>query len=208
MRPDRIKRHAWLSSRELRIRRRRRFWAYVAIAAIALGVYAWVSQALAQAQSRPAAGQPLVAAAARQVGIRRCLSAVDAVSRRITQGAIRQDIMMDWDRSRPDVGPLFALTGMSDGVLNGLFTLSAAPTPEGGCSLIAERIGMEKRSCQAFVATTLPDYKSATLIPGILVYYNPSRPGETFTLINSGTTKGASCLVVRRQPVFNTGAGR
>ena len=207
MRPHRIKRDAWLS-RCLRRIRRLPFWEIVAIAVMLFGVNAWVSQALAQAESRSAAGEPLVAAAALQVGIRRCLSAVDTVSRRVTQGAIRQDIMMDWDRSRPDVGPLFALTGMSDGVRNGLFTLSAAPTPEGGCSLIAERIGVETRSCQAFAATTLPGYKSAALIPGILVYYNPSRPGETFTLINSGTAAGASCLVVRRQPVFNTGAGR
>ena len=153
-----------------------------------------------KAQPNAPAGEPLVASASRQIGVRRCLAAIDSVSRRVTQGATRQDIMMDWDRARPDVGPLFALTGMSDGRRKALFTLAAAPTPEGGCSLMAERIGVEKVTCQNFAATELSGYQSSALIDGISVYYSRARPGETFTLTNAGT----NCLVVRRQPAFNT----
>lgn len=156
------------------------------------------------AQRAPAPGEPLVVAAARQIGIRRCMMAVDAVSRRVTKGAIKQDILMDWDRARPDTGPLFAMTGMSDGARFALFTLSAAATPEGGCSLLAERVGVEKSTCGAFAASTLAGYQKAPLIDGIMVYFSAGRPGETFTLTDAGT----NCLVVRRQPIFNAAGAR
>lgn len=157
-----------------------------------------VGHLTASAQSRlgpPAPpAEPVVAAAARQVGVRRCLPAISAIAQRATMGATMQDVIIDWDRQVPDAAPFFSLTGLGNGNQRAALTIATMPTV-GGCAVLVERISASNLSCAEIAASELPGFRSGELIDGVSVYQNPQSASETYTLIASVP----GCLIVRRQ---------
>lgn len=149
--------------------------------------------AAGQGAVRPRA-EPLVTAAARTLGVKRCLPMIAAIAQRATTGATMQDIIVDWDRDAPDAAPFFSLTGLGNGSQRAALTIAAIPTPT-GCAVLVERASFSAQTCVAVAAAELPGFPSARLIDGIMVYQNPNQPGETYTLINNAS----GCLILRRQ---------
>lgn len=178
--------------------RRTRIWQATGIVAVAVAGVATGYLARPVSAATPQAKAPLVVLAAQQVGVRRCLSAINAVAVRGTTGALLQDVVVNWDRVTPDAAPFFSLTGMGNGSLRAALTITAIPTSKGSCAILVERISSGAASCRQVAATDLPQTAGASLIDGIDVYQNPDHPEETFTLIqNSG-----GCIVIRRQTSF------
>ena len=176
----------------------------VAIAAMTLGIAIGLSVAAAssaQAQKQSLAAVPMLSEAARIIGIRQCLPAIDATARRVTQGATKHDILVDWYRASPDTGPVFSMIGMEFGADSVVFNLAAVPTTQGKCTLFAERISATQRSCELVASTDLRGYSGTALLPSITVYGSPSRPTETISLVKTQ----AGCLVIRRQATFDWG---
>lgn len=141
---------------------------------------------------------PLLTQAARQLGIRKCLPAIAAISERGTAGATQQDIVLDWDRRQPDNAPVFALTGLGIGQQRAALTITAIPLQVGNCAVMVERISQASVDCTAVATNEFPNYPSAPLIDKIRVYQNPVNANETYTLISSDK----SCLIIRRQSSF------
>lgn len=177
------------------------------MASIALCAGIAIGQTLAPRKPAPPA-QALVVSAARQLGVRRCLPALSAVAQRAVQGAVLQDIMVDWDRQVPDAYPFFSLTGLGADKQRAILTIAAAPGTGasggagGGCAIQVERISATPQSCASVAANELPGYPGAALIDGILVHQNPKQPGETYALMSNGT----GCVIVRRQTAMRWGA--
>lgn len=142
----------------------------------------------------PTPAEPLVTAAARQVGVRRCLPAIAAVAQRATSGATMQDVIIDWDRQIPDMAPFFSLTGLGNGSQRAALTIAAIPTSS-GCAILVERMSASDLTCAQIATNELPGFRSGALIEGITVYQNPQAAGETYTLI----TNPAGCMIIRRQ---------
>lgn len=139
--------------------------------------------------------EPVLQAAARTIGIRRCLNAVSAVAQRASLGATQQDLLVDWDRAAPDAGPFFALTALGDGTRRAALSVSAVPAPDGGCAIKVERISAASQSCAQLAEAELADHASVPLIEGVRVYQNQRVPGETYMLV----ANSPGCLVIRRQ---------
>jgi hypothetical protein len=143
---------------------------------------------------------PILAQAARTVGIRRCLGAIAVVAQRNGIGATRQDVLVDWDHGAPDASAFFSLTGQEFGARSAALSVTTAPEAVGGgCSILAERISAAPISCREVARTELGDYTPHPLLASINVYVNPTHPRETVTLVNSGP----GCLVIRRQVQYS-----
>lgn len=140
----------------------------------------------------------LVAAAARDLGVKRCLPAISAIGQRAVTGATMQDIMLDWDRQAPDAGPIFSFTGLGAGNQRAGLTLVAVPNGAGGCAVLVERMSGTDRSCASVAASELPGFPGTALIDGVMVYRNPAQAGETYVLM----TNDRGCLILRRQSSF------
>ncbi|GAB6852726.1 hypothetical protein [Paraburkholderia kururiensis] len=144
----------------------------------------------------------VLAAAARQAGIRRCQPAVSVVSARTLAGARHADVVLDWDRQDPDGAPFFSLTGLDYGQnAAAVFSLTTVPQPA-GCTVLAERISSAPLSCREVARSELPGYQATVLVPAVTVYTLAAHPRETVTLVDSP----GACLIVRRQ-VRYAGAG-
>lgn len=168
----------------------------IASGMLALGIGLGHLTALAQSRVGPPAPptEPIVAVAAKQVGIRRCLPAITAIAQRATIGATLQDVIIDWDRQIPDAAPFFSLTGLGNGNQRAALTIAAIPTA-GGCAVLVERMSASNQSCSQIAVSEFPGFRSGQLIEGIMVYQNPQLASETFTLIDSN----GGCMIVRRQ---------
>lgn len=149
-----------------------------------------------QAPSPPVAGL-----AAQEVGVRRCLPAITAIAQRATSGATMQDIIVNWNRAAPDTSAFFSMTGMGTANQRAALTIVAVPSADGKCAVLVERISSTAGDCAAIAGREFANYPSARLIDGIMVYQRAEVPDETFTLIQNG----GSCLVIRRQAMFNWG---
>src|SRR5437868_7483366 len=78
-------------------------------------VVALALPAAAQVPQTAAAGANLLAEAARAVGVKRCLDAVERLSVLAIAGSRNHDVLIDWDRKQPDAGPFFSMMGVSFG---------------------------------------------------------------------------------------------
>ncbi|WP_199545269.1 hypothetical protein [Paraburkholderia kururiensis] len=137
----------------------------------------------------------VLAAAARQAGIRRCQPAVSIVSARTLAGTRHADVVLDWDRQDPDGAPFFALTGLDYGQhAAAVFSLTTVPQPA-GCTVLAERISSAPLPCREVARSELPGYQPTALVPSVTVYTMPAHARETVTLVDSP----GACLIVRRQ---------
>ncbi|MXN79919.1 hypothetical protein GR157_35005 [Burkholderia sp. 4701] len=172
-----------------------------------MGIFVQVAVAQSGSMLPPATPdrtQTILAQAAQAVGVRRCLAAVDQVSDRMFAQTKHADIALDWDRGNADGEPLFSLSGLEYQDASAVLSMTTVPSPEGGCTIMVERISSAPTSCKEVVRSTLAGYRATPLVKAVTVYVNPSQPRETVTLIDSPP----SCLIVRRQSRFNWGAGR
>ncbi|WP_323123739.1 hypothetical protein [Burkholderia alba] len=140
----------------------------------------------------------VLAHAAQEVGIRRCYDAVAQVSARVFDHSIRADILLDWQRANPDIGPLFSLSGMEFPQSSALLSLVTVPGVGGGCSVLAERISSAPLSCSQVARSELTGYQATQLIKSVMVYADRARPREVVVLVDAPP----SCLILRRQVQF------
>lgn len=153
------------------------------------------------AVAAPPAAQPrqaLAALAAQRIGVRQCLSAISVVAQRGTSGATVQDILINWDHQKPNEAPFFSLTAMGSGAQRAALSVTAVPLSSSNCAILVERVSSGTDDCTTVAARELPGLIKGQLIDGVTVLQNPSKPDETYTLLqNPGT-----CTVIRRQAVF------
>ncbi|MBN3778615.1 hypothetical protein G3O06_13775 [Burkholderia sp. Ac-20345] len=159
------------------------------------GIYAQPISSQSLVPDMPASPENLLAQAAAQVGVKRCLSAVNQVSSRALTGTIKHDIVIDWDHLRPDQGPLFSLTGLEFNGASALLSLSTAPMQGGNCAILVERVSSAATPCRNVANSELRGYRATALVRSVTVYTTPARPTETVTLVETPP----SCLILRRQ---------
>lgn len=147
----------------------------------------------AQSSSSPRAGN-LLETAARGVGVKQCLSAIERLSGLAVAGAADHDVLVDWDRVQPDAGPFFSMVGMSLGRQSVAATITAVPNGQGACTVSAERISVAPYTCESVASAELKGYSVSRLLPTFTVYTAPGDPGASVSLID--TPPG--CLVIRR----------
>jgi hypothetical protein len=148
----------------------------------------------AQAQQPVPPGPNLLLEAARAVGVKRCLEAVERLSILAIAGSRNHDVLIDWDRKQPDAGPFFSMMGVSFGQQSIAATITAIPSADDSCTVSAERISVAPFTCQSIADVELKGYALTRLLPSFNVYTQPADPGASVSLIDSPP----GCLVIRR----------
>ncbi|KAB0686343.1 hypothetical protein [Burkholderia territorii] len=174
---------------------------------VALAVSGGAVAVLAQpapAVPPPAAPVTVLAHAAQEIGVRRCYDAVAQVSARVFDHAHRADVLLDWQRTNPDIGPFFSLSGIEFPTSSALLSLVTVPGVTGGCSVLAERISSAPLSCAQVARAELAGYRATPLVKSVTVYTDSSHPQETVVLVDAPP----SCLILRRQVQFQWGAAQ
>ncbi|UVH55813.1 hypothetical protein NWF24_23630 [Variovorax paradoxus] len=165
---------------------------------ITAAAWAATGTALAQGvlvpQAPPAAPQDTLTRAATSVGIKRCLPAITRLSTLAVQGARSHDVLLDWDRKRPDGGPMFSLIGMEFPNAGVAASITAIPDESGACTVSAERISVAPFTCASVGQQELASYKMTRLLPNYAVYTDEKEPTSSVSLIDSPP----GCLVIRR----------
>jgi len=162
-----------------------------------------VSIALAQGvlvPPRPAAAPAnALATAAANVGLKRCLPALQRLSSAAVKNAKSNDVLLDWDRKRTNDSATFAMIGME--YLNGgaAMSITAVPEADGSCSVHAERISVAPFTCQSVAQQELVGYRQTQLLPNFTVYTDGKDPTSSVSLIDSPP----GCLVIWRYVGFN-----
>lgn len=142
----------------------------------------------------PATPPNLVVEAARTLGVVKCLPAITRLSTVAIAGSRTHDVLVDWDRAKPDGGPFFSLVGVSFGQQSLAATITAVPQGDNGCTIAAERISVAPYTCQSIAQVELNGYTATQLLPTFTVYTQAQDPGASVTLIDNPP----SCLVIRR----------
>lgn len=170
---------------------------FAAATALVLGLLA-VDHAAAQGvlapQAPPPPAQDTLTRAAASVGVKRCLPAITRLSSLTVQGARSHDVLLDWDRKQPDVGPVFSLIGLEYPNAGVAASITAIPEAGGGCTVSAERISVAPFTCASIAQQELPGYQMTRLLPVFAVYTDPKEPTSSVSLIDSPP----GCLVIRR----------
>ncbi len=164
----------------------------------------FIALAQAQAQAQPAANavpeQDKLSRAAQSVGVKRCLPAINRLANLAIQGSRSNDVLLDWDRKNPDLGPIFSLVAAeypNGGVAS---SITAVPDATGStCSIAAERITVAPFTCASIAQNELPGYQMTRLLPIYAVYTDAKEPGSSVSLIDSPP----GCLVIRRFVEYN-----
>jgi hypothetical protein len=172
------------------------------LAAVGLGAVAVIAQPVQPRPASPQTAQPqgpqpqnnLLAEAARDIGVKQCLPAIDRLSALAVAGSQRHDLLVDWDRQGPDTGPFFSLMGISYGPQSVAATIMAVPQGNGGCTVSAERISVAPYTCKSIADVELKGYAATSLLPTFTVYTLKTDPGASVSLIDSPP----GCLVIRR----------
>lgn len=152
------------------------------------------AQPLRSLSPPPPAAPNLLAEAARSVGIKQCHAAVARLSTLALMGSKEHDVLLDWDKSKPDEGPVFSLLGVSYGAQSAAATITVVPHANGECTVAAERISVAPFTCQSIAQVELKSYRVTALLPNFHVYTLATDPGASVSLIDSPPT----CLVIRR----------
>jgi hypothetical protein len=179
---------------------RARLLAFLALSACGAAALAQPVQprpAPAPQTAQPQGPQPqnnLLAEAARELGVKQCLPAVDRLSALAVAGSRTHDVLVDWDRTGPDTGPFFSLMGISYGPQSVAATITAIPQGNGGCTISAERISVAPYTCKSIAEVELKAYAATSLLPTFTVYTQKTDPGASVSLIDSPP----GCLVIRR----------
>jgi hypothetical protein len=163
-------------------------------------VAAWATAGAAFAQGvlvpqAPAAPpQDTLTRAATSVGIKRCLPAITRLATLTVQGSRGHDVLLDWDRKRPDSGPMFSLIGIQYPNAGVAASITAIPDDIGGCTVSAERISVAPFTCASVAEQELKNYRVTRLLPIYAVYTDDKEPTSSVSLIDSPP----GCLVIRR----------
>ena len=152
-----------------------------------------INAVVAQVMPPPAPVDAL-AAAATNVGVKRCLPAIARLSSLAVTGSTANDVLVDWDRKNPDIGPFFSLSAVVYRNASIALSLTAVPDAAGGCSVAAERISVAPFTCQSIAQQELASYRSVQLLPTFNVYIDERDPGASVSLIDSPP----GCLIIRR----------
>jgi len=166
-------------------------------ALVALAAWTLTGAAFAQgvlAPQAPAVQQDTLTRAATSVGIKRCLPAITRLSTLTVQGSRAHDVLLDWDRARPDNGPMFSLIGMEFPNAGVAASITAIPNDGGTCTVAAERISVAPFTCASVAQQELRGYKVTQLLPIYAVYTDEKEPTSSVSLIDSPP----GCLVIRR----------
>jgi hypothetical protein len=161
---------------------------------------AWATAGAALAQGvlvpqAPAAPpQDTLTRAATSVGIKRCLPAITRLATLTVQGSRGHDVLLDWDRKRPDSGPMFSLIGIQYPNAGVAASITAMPDDTGGCTVSAERISVAPFTCASVAEQELKNYRVTQLLPIYAVYTDDKEPTSSVSLIDSPP----GCLVIRR----------
>ncbi len=159
---------------------------------------ATVGTALAQGvlvpQAPAAQPQDTLTRAATSVGIKRCLPAITRLASLTVQGSRGHDVLLDWDRKRPDAGPMFSLVGIQYPNAGVAASITAIPDDSGNCTVSAERISVAPFTCESVAQQELAGYKMTRLLPIYAVYTDDKEPTSSVSLIDSPP----GCLVIRR----------
>ncbi|SEJ19254.1 hypothetical protein SAMN05216567_102354 [Variovorax sp. OK605] len=142
----------------------------------------------------PAPPQDTLTRAATSVGIKRCLPAISRLSSLTVQGSRSHDVLLDWDRKRPDAGPMFSLIGMQYPNAGVAASITAIPDESGACTVSAERISVAPFTCESVAQQELASYKMTRLLPNYAVYTDAKEPTSSVSLIDSPP----GCLIIRR----------
>jgi len=153
----------------------------------------WLAAIAAGAQTAGPTQPNLLPEAAKAVGVQKCLAAVTRLSALAVAGSRNHDVLVDWDRARPDDGAFFSLLGINYGGQSVAATITTIPQQD-GCTLAAERISVAPFTCQSIAQVELGGYRSTSLLPSFTVYTRHDDPGASVSLIDSPP----GCLVIRR----------
>ncbi|SEL15400.1 hypothetical protein SAMN05518845_10520 [Variovorax sp. YR750] len=165
-----------------------------------LAILAWTAAGAAFAQgvlvpqAPPAQPQDTLTRAAASVGVKRCLPAITRLSTLTVQGSRSHDVLLDWDRKRPDGGPMFSLIGMEFPNAGVAASITAVPDDSGACTVSAERISVAPFTCASVGQQELSTYKMTRLLPNYTVYTDEKEPTSSVSLIDSPP----GCLIIRR----------
>lgn len=140
---------------------------------------------------------PLVVLAAKKLGIRACLPGITQIATASIGDATEQNIMVDWNRKTPNDSPFFSMTALNNGSRHAIISITAIPLPHEGCSLMVQRVFSMTTSCSLIAQRDLTAYVGGQLINGVLVYNNPARPEETYTLMQNDN----NCTVIFRNDI-------
>ncbi|WP_038218332.1 hypothetical protein [Xenophilus azovorans] len=156
--------------------------------------------AWAQQPAPAASAQDTLSRAAASVGVKRCLPAITRLARLNVQGSRAHDVLLDWDRQRPDAGPVFSLIGLEYPNAGMAASITAVPDAAAGtCTVAAERITVAPFTCASIAESELAGYRMTRLLPVYAVYTDPKEPGSSVSLIDSPP----GCLVIRRFVEYN-----
>lgn len=164
---------------------------------VALASLLTVGAAVAQQPPAPAPApaQDTLSRAAASVGIQRCLPAISRLAGLNVQGSRAHDVLLDWDRQRPDAGPVFSLIGLEFPNAGMAASITAVPdVATGTCTVAAERITVAPFTCASIAQTELAGYQMTRLLPIYSVYTDPKEAGSSVSLIDSPP----GCLIIRR----------
>ena len=110
------------------------------------------------------------------------------------------DVLLDWDRQRPDAGPLFSLIGLEFPNAGVAASITAVPdVASNTCTVAAERISVAPFTCASIAQQELPGYQMTRLLPIYAVYTDPKEPTSSVSLIDSPP----GCLIIRRFVEYN-----
>lgn len=146
------------------------------------------------ASSSKTTPQNLLADAARSVGATQCLAAIERLSALAISGSRTHEVLVDWDRKKPNTAPLFSLIGVTFPGSIAAASITAVPQAGGECAIAAERISVAPYTCKSIAEVELKGYKANLLLPMFTVYTSPTDPGASVSLIDSPP----SCLIIRR----------
>jgi hypothetical protein len=171
----------------------------LAFFANAVACHLAIAQPVAASAPSSATPRDTLAAAAANVGIKRCLPAISRLSSINVSGSTANDVLVDWDRKNPDAGPFFSLSGIEFRNASLALSLTALPTANGGCSVAAERISVAPLTCKSIADQELAGYKATQLLATFTVYVDARDPGASVSLIDSPP----GCLIIRRHVAFD-----
>lgn len=142
----------------------------------------------------PTQGKDVLTQAASSVGVRRCLPAMTRLSRLNVQGSQSHDVLLDWDRERPDDGPVFGFIGAQYPNAGVATSITVVPDAAGACTVSAERTAVAPFTCESVAKSELQGYQMTRLLPIYAVYIDPKEPNSSVSLLDSPP----GCLVIRR----------
>jgi hypothetical protein len=150
----------------------------------------------------PASPRNPLAIAAANVGVHQCLAMLSALAGIGVRDASNSDVLLDWDRRRPDKAPVFSLLGLEHANGNAAMSVAATPEADGSCSVAAEHIAFDHRMCKQVAQKDLQGYQMTQLLPHMAVYTRAQEPGSSISLIDAPP----GCLTIRRFVKFSVTA--